>query len=135
VIETLVANVKARATHTAQSAACVAVAAMAGVAALTFFLAALFVWAEAKFGTLEACLMFGGGFAVVTAMAMFALMVLRRRRPAPLNVAAAMPWNDPTMLMGLQAAKTLGGRRAGVVGLIGAFVVGLILSRTVGTQK
>jgi hypothetical protein len=35
----------------------------------------------------------------------------------------------------LQAAKTLGGRRAGAVGLIGAFVVGLILSRTVGTKK
>lgn len=130
-IETLVAYVKARAERTAQSAVCAAVVAIAGIGALTSFLAALFVWVEARFGTLEACLMFGGGFAVLAAMAMIALMVLRRRSPPPLNMAAAMPWNDPTMLMGLQAAKSLGGRRAGAVGLIGAFLVGIVLSRSV----
>jgi predicted ferric reductase len=135
VIETLVANVKARAVRTAQSAACAAVVAIAGLVALMFFLAALFVWVEARFGTLEACLMFGGGFAVVAVLAMIALVVLRRHRPPPLNVAAAMPWNDPTMVMGLQAVKSLGGRRAGAIGLVGAFVVGLILSRTIGTKK
>lgn len=134
-IETLVAQVKARTLRTALSAACAAVIALAGIVALVFFLTALFVWVEARFGRLEACLMFGGGFAVIAAMAMIALVLLRRHRPAPLNVAAAMPWNDPAVQMGLRAAKTLGGRRAGAAGLIGAFVVGLILSRTVGTKK
>jgi hypothetical protein len=135
VIETFVAYAKVRAARTAQSAACAAVVVIAGLGAVAFFVAALFVWVEARFGTLASRLMFGGGFALLAVMAAIGLMVLRRRRLAPLNVAAAMPWNDPTMQMGLHAAKILGGRRAGAVGLIGAFLVGLILSRTVGTKK
>jgi hypothetical protein len=134
VFETLMTNVKVRAAQTAQSAACAGAAIAAVVCALAFFLAALFVWVEARFGTLEACLMFGGGFLVLAIGAFVALTLLRRRRPPPLNVAAAMPWNDPTLLLGLKTAKSLGGGRAATVGLIGAFVVGLVLSRSVGRK-
>jgi hypothetical protein len=133
VIEAVVAHVKAKAARTVQSAAWSTVAAVAGVVALVFFLAALFSWLELNFGTIEACLMFGGGFVVIALAAIIIVMMLRRR-PTPLNVAAAMPWNDAAVRMGLQAARTLGGRRTGTAGLVGAFVVGIILSRTIGRK-
>ena len=39
---------------------------------------------------------------------------------------------DPQILMaGLDLGKTLGGRRTIAVGLVGAFVVGLLLSRSI----
>lgn len=132
-IDTLLAQIKAnlgaKAARTAQSLALAAVAMVAALVALIFFLAALFSWLELRFGTIETRLMFSGGFVVVALAAAMTVTVLRRRPTPPLNVAAAMPWDDPAMRMGLQAARTLGGRRAGTIGLVGAFVIGVILSR------
>jgi hypothetical protein len=134
VIEAVVAHVKAKAARTAQSAAWSVVAAAAGVVALVFFLGALFSWLELNFGTIEACLMFGGGFVIIALAAIIMVMLLRRRPAPPLDIAAALPWNDAVVRMGLQAARTLGGRRTGTAGLLGAFVVGIILSRTIGRK-
>jgi hypothetical protein len=130
VFDVLLTHVKAKALRTAQSTAFAVVAGICGVTALVFFLGALFVWLELRFSTIEACLMFGGGFVVLAGIAVIGLMITRRRPNPSLNVAAALPWNDPALMMGIQAAKSLGGRRAGAVGLIGAFVIGIILSRT-----
>jgi hypothetical protein len=134
VIETLLAHAKAKAARTAQSMALAVVAGVAGLVALAFFLAALFAWLAPQFGAVAACLMFAGGFVVIALAAAVTVVVLRRRPPPPLDVAAAMPWNDPTVMMGLDLAKSLGEKRGGAISLLGAFAVGILLSRTLGRK-
>lgn len=133
-LQGFITHFKAKAALGAQSAACVMVAALAGMIALGFFLGALFVWLSLRFGTIEACLMMGGGFVGVAAGAAIVLAVVRRRPvpPAP-NVGAAVSglMADQAMLdIGLKATRLLRGRGAGSIGLVGAFVVGILLSRT-----
>jgi TM2 domain-containing membrane protein YozV len=114
-----------------------AIAAIALFAALMFFGAALFVLAQAEFGTLRALLGFGAFFAVLALIAAIGLGLVqrraaRRRAIAIQTASAATPWwLDPRLLAtGLDLSRTLRGRRAISIGLAGAFLVGLWLSRS-----
>jgi len=113
------------------------IALIALLAAMLFFGAAVFVYAQAEYGTLPTLLGFGGIFLAVAIIAVLALSIVRAmaaRRQAQIAqttspVAALL---DPQLLMaGLDFGKTLGGRRAIAVGLVGAFIVGLLLTRTI----
>lgn len=113
------------------------IALVALLAAMLFFGAAVFVYAQAEYGTLPTLLGFGGIFLAVAIIAVIALSIVRAmaaRRQAQIAqttspVAALL---DPQLLMaGLDFGKTLGGRRAIAVGLVGAFFVGLLLSRSI----
>jgi hypothetical protein len=116
-----------------------AIAGVAMLAALLFFGAAIFMVAQAEFGTIRTLLGFAGFFVLVALLAAIGLSVARRsadRPPARIAQSAgsaATPWwLDPRLLAaGFDLGKTLGGRRTIAVGLAGAFLVGLLLSRNV----
>lgn len=114
----------------------IALAALFGAA--LFFGAAVFVYARAAYGTLPTLIGFGGIFLAIAIIAVIAISIVRAmaaRRQAQIAqsaspVAAALL--DPQLLMaGLDFGKTLGGRRTIAVGLVGAFIVGLLLSRSI----
>jgi hypothetical protein len=115
-----------------------AIAIVALFAALLFFGAAVFVVAQAEFGTIRTLLGFAGCFLAVALLAAIGLTVARRTaerrqsRIAQTAASAAPWWLDPRLLAaGLDFGKTLGGRRTIAIGLVGAFLVGLWLSRSV----
>jgi TM2 domain-containing membrane protein YozV len=116
-------------------------AALLGLAllgALTFFGAAVFLLAQAEFGTVRTLLGFGFFFVALALMAAIGLSLARRKARRRQAVAAqaasaAAPWwlDSRLLATGLDLSRTLGGRRAISVGLAGAFLVGLWLSRSV----
>lgn len=135
--EALTMRMRMRIESVVQRGVWAAVALVALLAALIFFGAAVFHLARAEFGTLPALLGFGGFFLAVALLAAIAISVARRndrRRQAMFAQSgpAAAPWLDPRLLAtGLTLTRTLGGRRALAIGLAGAFLVGLWLSRSV----
>ncbi|HEY2134674.1 MAG TPA: hypothetical protein VGH49_02230 [Xanthobacteraceae bacterium] len=110
------------------------VVAMAAVfLAGAFFCAAAFVWLQQSYGTIAACLALGGFFVLLALIALIVALLLRRRKVPPPPPASAPKawWNDPAMLAAaLDLSRTLGGRRTASIALVGAFVVGLLLSRS-----
>lgn len=114
-----------------------AIAIVALFGALLFFGAAVFVFVQAEYGTLPTLLGFGGLFLAVALIAVIALIIVRAaaaRRQARIAATAspAAALLDPSLLAaGLSFGKTLGGRRTIAIGLVGAFIVGLWLSRNI----
>lgn len=117
-------------------------ASVAGLAlgiALVFFSVAVFVRAQEDFGTIATSLGFAIFFLAVAAIAAVGLMMVRRTARRREAVAAQMAaqsvppwWTDPRLIStGLSLGRALGGRRALSLGLVGAFVVGMMLSRGV----
>ena len=114
--------------------------AVAGAAALTmlgFLCAALFLYLQNWRGPIVACLILAGVFLLVVLIAIVAIALLRQRQArlararAQANQAAGQWLRDPVVITAaLQVARTLGLRRAAPLLLVGAFVVGLVLSRT-----
>lgn len=112
-----------------KSAAWSAAAAVAGMIAFGFFGAAAFVAIAARLGVVDACLVFGGMFTAVCA-ATVTIAVLLRRRTAHANARLARAMSDArTVTMGVDIARLLRGKPA-AAGLIGAFLVGLLISRS-----
>lgn len=113
-----------------------AIATVALLVALSFFSAAVFVVAQAEFGTFRTLLGFAGCFLTVALLAAIGLTVARRKRHsriAQTAASAAAPWWLDARLLaaGLGFGKMLGGRRTIAIGLMGAFLVGLWLSWSV----
>jgi hypothetical protein len=138
VFQALIAQVKtqarAKAALAAKSAACGLIAMLTGLVAISFFIAAGVVWLADRYGAIEACLIVGGAFVLIAVAAILALVIIRRRAPPPPNLKAALAHDfvDPQALaLGAEIMRLLGGRRAASIGLIGAFAIGLLLSRTV----
>jgi hypothetical protein len=95
-----------------------AAAGAAAVAALFFFSLGLFLWLQQIYGTIEASLALGGGYAAIALIAVVGVLVLRRSRPAqPRPTATATQqqqqwWADPMMLTtGIQVLRIIGRRR------------------------
>ncbi|EJW10065.1 hypothetical protein A33M_0523 [Rhodovulum sp. PH10] len=115
------------------------VAGIAVLIAIVFGGAALFVWLEGRYGPIVTCLGFGGFFLLVAVIAVIVRAVLARRaerREVEIAHAAAQktpPFGlDPRLLSsGIAIGRTIGGRRGLAIGLAGAFLVGMVLSRTV----
>lgn len=125
----LICYIKARIDVALKSAACGTIAAVAVTVALAFFCAAGFIALEARLGVIDACIVFGGAFLFVALTAATLLLVLRRR--AARNRARLIHALDPQALaMGAEVVRLLGGRRAASIGLVGAFIVGVLLSRS-----
>ncbi len=107
-------------------------------AAFVFFGAAVFVVAQAEFGTVPTFFGFAGFFLVIALIAVIVLGVIRRRaerRQAEIARAAAKArpqwWADPAVMSaGLELSKTLGARRAIAIGVV-AFLIGLLISRNI----
>src|SRR5205085_4762941 len=112
------------------------VAAAAALVALGFLCAALFLYLQDWWGPILACLILAGAFLLVVVIAIAAIALVRRRQRrlaqmrAQANQAAGQWLRDPVVVTtALQVARTLGLRRAAPLLLLGAFVVGLVLSR------
>ncbi len=113
-----------------------AIAIVGLIVALLFAGAAVFVLAQAEYGTVRTLLGFAGLFLAIALFAAIGLAVTRwsaerKERAALANAPAVPSWLlDPRLLSaGLDLGKTLGGRRTVALGLAGAFLVGLWLSR------
>lgn len=113
-----------------------AIAIVGLLVALLFGGAAVFVLAQAEFGTLKALLIFAGAFLAIALVAAMGLAITRwsaaRKERAALANAAPLPslLLDPRLLAaGFDVGKALGGRRTIALGLVGAFVFGVWLSR------
>jgi heme/copper-type cytochrome/quinol oxidase subunit 2 len=113
------------------------VAAAAALTMLGFLCAALFLYLQDSRGPIVACLILAGVFLLVVLIAIAVIVLLRQRRArqararAQANQAAAHWLRDPVVITtALQVARTLGFRRAAPVLLLGAFMMGLMLSRT-----
>jgi Kef-type K+ transport system membrane component KefB len=112
-----------------------AVAAAAAVPMGGFLCAALFLWIDHRRGPIIACLVLAGVFLVVIVGAMTTVMIVRQRQARRARARASQPtaqWlRDPMVVTtAMQAARMLGLRRAAPAILLGAFIVGLVLSRT-----
>ena len=133
-----VRDLKERLDAAVKTSAWSAVAAAAGLVMLGFLCAALFLYLQDWRGPIVACLLLAGAFLLVVLIAISAIAIVRQRQArlararAIANQAAASQWlRDPMVVTtALQVARTLGLRRAAPVLLLGAFVVGLVLSRT-----
>jgi heme/copper-type cytochrome/quinol oxidase subunit 2 len=113
------------------------VAAAAALTMLGFLCAALFLYLQDSHGPIVACLILAGVFLLVVLIAIAVIVLLRQRQArqararAQANQAAAHWLRDPVVITtALQVARTLGFRRAAPVLLLGAFMMGLMLSRT-----
>lgn len=114
-----------------------AVAAAAALTMLGFLCAALFLYLQNWRGPIVACLILAGAFLLVILIAVAAIALVRQRQArlararAQANQAAGHWLRDPVVVTtALQVARTFGFRRAAPVLLLGAFVMGLVLSRT-----
>ena len=117
-------------------AACYGIAAVAGAIASAFALAALFSWLSGMYGTIVACLIIAGGFAIVALIPIIVLMQIQRREERRIVVAAAKArqtqWFSPaTLALGMQAAKMLGKNRGIAAGAVGALALGWLASQLI----
>ena len=132
-----VKDIKERLDAALKTSAWSAVAGLAALVMLGFLCAALFLYLQHWRGAIVACLILAGAFLLVVLIAVAAIAVVRQRQErlararAEANRAAGQWLRDPVvMTTALQVARTLGLRRAAPVLLLGAFIVGLVLSRT-----
>ena len=114
-----------------------AVAAAAAAVVLGFLCAALFLYLQDWRGPIIACLILAGAFLVIILIAVTAIGIVRQRQArlararAQASQTAGQWLRDPVVVTtALQVARTLGLRRAAPVLLLGAFLVGLVLSRS-----
>jgi len=110
------------------------IATSAAVVAVALLCAALFIWIDGYLGPIWACLLLGGVFLLVVGMAAVAIVLIRRRQARILAVrkqSAATLLRDPAVVnLVLQVGRTLGLRRAIPLAVLGAFLVGVVLSRS-----
>jgi hypothetical protein len=129
-----VRDLKERLDAAVKTSAWSVVAAAAALTMLGFLCAALFLYLQDSHGPIVACLILAGVFLLVVLIAIAVIVLLRQRQArarAQANQAAAHWLRDPVVITtALQVARTLGFRRAAPVLLLGAFMMGLMLSRT-----
>jgi hypothetical protein len=132
-----VRDLKERLDAAVKTSAWSAIAAAAALVMLGFLCAALFLYLQEWRGSIVACLILAGAFLLVILVAVAAIALVRQRQArlararAQANQAAGQWLRDPVvMTTALQVARTLGLRRAAPLLLLGAFVVGLVLSRS-----
>ncbi len=132
-----VRDLKERLDAAVKTSAWSVVAGLAALVMLGFLCAALFLYLQDWRGPIVACLILAGAFLLVVLIAVAAIALVRQRQArlarvrAEANRATGQWLRDPVvMTTALQVARTLGLRRAAPVLLLGAFVVGLVLSRT-----
>lgn len=130
----IVRDVKQRINAAVQSAAWSAAAVIAAVVMAGFLCAALFVWIESLLGRLAACLVLAGLFLLVAIVSTLVAAGIRRdeaRRAALQAQNVGAMWCDPAMISaGLKLGRALGLKRMAPLAIIGAFLIGLVLSRS-----
>jgi len=127
-------EIGARINRTMRAMVLAAAAGAAGVSALFFLSLGSFLWLQQEYGTINASLALGGGYAFIALIALVAVLVLTHA-PQPAHEArpAAPPaqaqwWADPVLLStGLQVLRSLGRRRTlplAIAAIVAGFVFG-----------
>jgi ethanolamine transporter EutH len=131
VFDSQIAHIKHKIELALKTTMCGVVALAAVLVAGGFFCAATFVWLQQSYGTIVACVALGGVFVLLALIALITALMLRRREPPPAKPAPKAWWNDPvTLAAALDVSRALGVRRTASIALVGAFLVGLLLSRS-----
>ena len=128
--QVVITQIKARLDIAMKSAACAVIAAIAALIAVAFFAAAGFIALAERYGTINTCLMFGGAFVVIAAVT-FTILTLLKRRAARTKVNIAQAIDPQALAAGAEIYRLFGGRKAASMGLVGAFIIGILLSRSV----
>lgn len=134
--ENLLAPWRAKYRMAMAGAVCYGIAALAGVVAFAFALAALFSWLAGLYGTIAACLIIAGGFVVLAIIPVIVLMQIQRREERRIMLAAAQArrnqWFSPaTLTLGMQAARMMGKNRGIAAGAVGAIALGWLVSQMI----
>lgn len=139
-LDNLLAPLRAKLRLAATSAACYAIAGIAGAVALVFALAALFSYLAGLFGTIIAALIIAGGFAVVAIVPLVVLAVAQKKEEQRLMRAAAKArttqWISPaTLSLGLQGARLVGKNKGIAAAAVGALLVGWLMSQMLSGEE
>src|SRR3954454_10959530 len=113
---------------------CYAIAGVAGAIAFAFLLAALFSWLSQQFGSIIASLIIGGAFIVIAIIPIVIYGAKQRAEEKRVAEAAAKAratqWISPaTLSLGLQAARIVGRNRGLAAAVVGALLVGWLISQ------
>ena len=138
-LENLLAPWRAKYRVAVASAACFAVAGVAGAIAFAFALAALFTWLEGHLGAIVAALIIAGGFLVLAIIPLVVLAGIRRREERRVAQAAARArstqWLNPaTLSLGMQAARMLGRNRGLAAAALGSVLIGWMVSQMMAAE-
>ena len=129
----IIRDLKQRISATIQSVVWTALAGVLALIMAGFLCAALFVWIERPLGTLTACLVLAGLFLLLAIVSVLVASGVRRAEARRAELRAhgmAALWRDPAVISaGLKLGRQLGLKRAAPVAMLGAFVIGLLLSR------
>ena len=106
-----------------------AAAGAAAIVALFFFSLAAFLLLQVWCGTLWASVVMGIVYALIALAALFAVLILGRKKPTPQAPPARPLWQDPVVLTSaLQLARSMRPRTLVTLAAVGAFVAGLVLA-------
>lgn len=138
--DSLLAPLRAKLRLAATSAACYAIAGIAGLVAFAFALAALFSYLAGLFGTIWASLIIAGGFVIVAIIPLIVLAAAQKKEERRLMRAAAKArttqWISPaTLTLGLQAARMVGKNRGIAIAAVGSLVVGWLMSQMMSSEE
>ena len=105
-------------------------AVLAAALTLAFLLAAAFIALADRFGPLNAALILGGFFLLLTVVAVLGCIASRRRTIAGAQLALAArsqtPWLDPKYLgVGMQIGRAIGWRRLVPLAAVGVLAPGI----------
>jgi hypothetical protein len=103
---------------------------LAAALTLVFLLAAAFIALADRFGPLNAALILGGFFLLLTVVAVLGCIASRRRTIAGAQLALAArsqtPWLDPKYLgVGMQIGRAIGWRRLVPLAAVGVLAAGI----------
>jgi len=125
-------NINEKIDEVAKLMVCAAAVASACIASLFFFCIALFMWTQQQFGTVTASLLLGAVFLFAALVALIIGEIVHRRgavRMREPDEQKATWWTEPAVITtALEVFRTIGSRRL-TTALLGAFVVGALLSQ------
>jgi hypothetical protein len=134
-------EIGARINRTMRAMVLAAAAGAAAVTALFFFSLGLFLWLQQEYGTINASLALGGGYAFIALVALVSVLVRTHSRPPRHEARPAAPspqpqwWADPVLLTtGLQVLRSLG-RRSTLPLAIAAIVAGFVFGDSVWQRQ
>src|SRR3954454_2089688 len=132
--ESLLAPWRAKFRLAISATACYAIAGVAGAIAFAFALAALYSWLAQLFSPIVACLTIAGAFLVIAIIPILIYGAKQRaeekRVAEAVAKARATQWISPaTLSLGLQAARIVGRNRGLAAAVVGALLVGWLISQ------
>jgi chromate transport protein ChrA len=119
---------KARVNATVQSLIWGIVAAVAAVAALAFFVAALHTWLAQHYGSIQASLALGGALLLIAVIILLVLAIMKRRAAAQMKLQRDRLMVQPASLLTTLMAQSIGPKQTSLL-MLAALVAGWLMAR------